>query len=626
MQRLIFESHPVFILLCLALGFGYAWILYRAHHTWGNRSNQLLFVLRAVLVSLISFLLVGPIIKLTQQFFEKPEIILLVDNSTSLKGEVDSIKLQGQVANFKTQLQQMNYVVTEKDLDGDEIEKIRFNKKSSDLTGSLKSVFANSEGKNLSSIVLFSDGIYNSGASPLYSPWRLPIQTVGLGDSIEHPDLILKNVAYNKIAYQGNKFPIRAEVAIQQFPDHDVKVVVYQNGTIVATQIKNSAKKSFLTFDFLIDAVEKGMQSIQVVIESNNDAERNFNNNFSRVFVDVVEGKKKILLVAPAPHPDIKALKAIVEKNPNYELIVHIPGVTKTESKFLQPGQTELVIFHQPFDAEMKTNKLFSNLSKSKSSILLIIGSKTNLRMLASNGIPLSFENYIQKDQVTASVNTNFHDFDFLENSNSMFLTFPPLQVPFGKFSFPAQAHILLNQRIGSVVTDRPLLLAWDENNRKAAAFIGEGLWQWRLQEYASTEKTEFFDDTFSKLIQYLSTLDDKRKFKFFPVQNEFTDAAPAIFEAQVYNDLFEKVYGSKIDIELKDEKKQITRYSYTLSPGGERYQIGGLKPGNYYYTASAEIGSKRETVSGRFLVTQQNIEPQNLVADFDLLRKLSKN
>jgi hypothetical protein len=272
----------------------------------------------------------------------------------------------------------------------------------------------------------------------------------------------------------------------------------------------------------------------------------------------------------------------------------------------------------------MKTASLFTQLSKAKSSLLLIIGNKSNLQQLASNGIPLRFDNPIQKDEVTALVNSSFHDFDFAANSNTGFAAYPPIQVPFGKFSYPANAQVLLNQRIGSVATDRPMLLSWEDNNRKMAAFIGEGLWQWRLAEYFNSEKTELFDDTFSKLVQYLSTLDDKRKFRFFPTQNEFTDAAPVSFEGQVYNDLFEKVYGNKIDLMLRDEQGKVTNYNYTLSPGGERYTIGGLKEGTYFYSASTVVNSKKEVLAGQFSVIAQNIESQNLVADYGLLRKLA--
>lgn len=623
MQRLIFESSPAFILVSIVLGLGYAILLYQAKHPWSKRVNRVLFILRAVVVSFLSFLLIGPILKLTNQLFEKPEIVLVVDNSSSLKEVVDSVKLQKNLSETESQFKDLGYEVVVKTLSGNTAQKIKFDARTSDLNDALKKILVDYEGKNLSSIVLFTDGIYNSGISPIYSSWHIPIHTIGLGDTTEHADLILKNVAYNKIAYQGNRFPIRAEVAVQTLSNQNVNVSVLRNGVVISQLQKNTGNKPFLEFDFLVDAKDKGIQRLDVVVEPV-AAESNLKNNRSGIFVEVVEGKKKILLIAPAPHPDIKALREVIEKNSNYELIVHIPGLSKTDPKLLQPGQEELIIFHQPFDTDLKTTALYTELSKGKSSLLLIIGGKTNLRQLTTGGVPLNFENPFQKDDVTPVVNVSFHDFDFDDNSNAVFSRFPPVQVPFGKFSYPPNAQVLLNQRIGSVVTDRPMLLSWEETNHKTAAFIGEGLWKWRLDEFASTEKTEIFDGTFSKLIQYLSTLDDKRKFRFFPLQNEFTDAIPAQFEGQVYNDLFEKVYGNKIELSLRNEQGRVSNYNYTLSPGGERYSIGGLKEGTYFYSASTIVNSKKEIVSGQFSVTAQNIESQNLVADFGLLRKLS--
>jgi len=624
MQRLVFESSPAFVLLCILLGLGYAFLLYRGKHPWSKRTNQLLFVVRTVVISLLSFLLIGPILKLTRNIFEKPEIVFLVDNSVSMSGVIDSAKLKTDMEAATTQLRSQGYEVSSKTLSAATTENLKFDQRASDINSALKNTFADFEGKNLSNVILVTDGIYNSGSSPLYSAWRVPVHTIGVGDTVEHADLILKNVAYNKIAYQGNRFPVRAEVAAQSLPNQNVTVLVFKNGTIIEQQQKKTNAKSFLQFDFLIDAKDKGTQRYEVVVQSV-AGEANLKNNHAGIFVEVVEGKKKILLIAPAPHPDIKAIGEVIERNPNYELVVHIPGVTKTDPKLLQPSQSELIIFHQPFDATMKTVALYQQLGKSKSSMLFIVGDRTNLRLLPSNGIALNFENPNQKDDATPVVNAAFHDFQFLDNSNAGFVRFPPVRVPFGKFSFPPNAQVLLQQRIGSVATERPMLLSWEDNSRKMAVFVGEGLWRWRLEEFSSTEKTELFDDTFSKLLQYLSTLEDKRKFRFFPMQNEFTDAAPVVFEGQVYNDLFEKVYGNKIDVTLRNDQGKITNYNYTLSPGGERYNIGGLKEGTYSYSASTDVNSKKEIVTGQFSVTAQNVESQNLVADFGLLRKLAQ-
>ena len=246
--------------------------------------------------------------------------------------------------------------------------------------------------------------------------------------------------------------------------------------------------------------------------------------------------------------------------------------------------------------------------------------------MLPTVGVPLTFENSSQRDEVQAVINPDFHDLGFSDDINTYVSRFPPVQVPFGKFSFPLTAKTVLYQRIGSVVTNRPLLYTVEDDRQKVAVLSGEGIWKWRLSEFQETEKTNAFDELFSKLLQYLSTQDDRRKFRSFPLQHEFTSDGPVVIESQVYNDLFEPMYGNAIDIELRDEQGKVTNYRYVIGPGNSRYRIGGLKEGVYRFKASTDLRGKKEEVRGEFLIAEQNQESQNLTADFALLRTLADN
>jgi hypothetical protein len=626
MQSLQFESSPFYILIGIVIGALYALVVYNAKYHWSKNSNRLLFGLRTILVASLFFLLVGPIVKLARNIFEKPTVVFLIDNSMSIQEVTDSVgrdELKSSLEKVGKEINELGYEVVYKDLTNSETYNTKFTHSTSDLSTGIKNVTNSYEGKNLAGIVLVSDGIYNSGISPLYTPIRVPISTVGLGDTTDRRDLVLKNVSFNKITYQGNRFPVHLDVMAQGFPQQRVNVSAFKNGKLLSKSEQNTETKLFLNFDFSIVASEKGTQRIDLLIEPI-DGEASIKNNRASIFVEVVEGRKKILLIAPAPHPDIKAIRTVVEKNSNYEFILHIPGVMEAEPAVLKPGVAELVIFHQIADRNNKTQALYQQYKTTSSSLLMVIGTQTNLRQLTPNQIPLIFENTSQWDEVTPVMNAGFHDFNFPENTNSIFSHYPPVEVPFGRFSYPKNATVLLYQRIGSVITDRPMLLSWEEERRKVAALIGEGAWKWRMNEFAETGKTEVFDDVFSKLIQYLSTLEDKQKFKSFPLQSEFADAVPVVIESQVYNDLFEPIYGNKILLEVKDEQQKTMHYQYVLSPGGTRYQIGGLKEGVYQFKSSTEINGKQEEVRGQFLVTAQNIESQNLTADFGLLRKLS--
>lgn len=626
MQRLLFEQSPYFILLCIAAGVGYAYILYTGNHTWSKRTNQILFTLRAVVVSFLAFLLLGPVLKLITNEYEKPTWVFLIDSSTSVGEVIDSVgqeRLTSSLSETKIAIENAGYEVKWKDLTGNEITSIKANGPASDLNRGIQNIVNEFEGRNLAGVVLVSDGIYNSGASPLYTPVRVPIYSVGLGDTTSRVDLILKNVAFNKVAYQGNKFPLKAQVLMQGIGNQDVSVTVLKDGKVLSSEKRNTGTKSLIDFDFQLDATEKGIQRYDISVKPL-DQESNKRNNAMSIFIEVVDGKKKIVLVAPAPHPDIKAIRSVVEKNSNYEFIVHIPGVANADASYLKPGAAELVIFHQVIDQAGRTLPVYNSLSKGSSSILMMIGGQSNFRQLSANQIPIQFESKGQWDEVTPVANSTFRDFGFSENSNGVFSRYPPVQVPFGKFTYPPKASVLLYQRIGSVTTDRPLLFSWEDGDKKVAALVGEGLWRWRLNEFADNGNTEIFDELFSKLIQYLSTQEDRRKFRSFPLQNEFSDSEAVVIESQVYNDLFELVYGNTIQLQLRDEQGKVTNYSYTTSPGGSRYRIGGLKEGVYRFKATTMLNDKTEEVNGQFLVRAQNIEAQNLTADFDLLRKLS--
>lgn len=627
MQRVILESSPVFVLFCLAISIGYGFLLYKSKHPWTKTINWILFAGRTTLVFLLSFLLLGPIIKQINNILEKPVFVVLQDNSVSVKETTDSTSLKSlstSVNLLKESLSGNGYDVAHKSFSDDDAQQIQFNAPTSDIQGALRKIANQYEGKSIGGVLLLSDGIYNSGLSPLYANYNFPVYTVGVGDTTQRQDIILKDLVYNKIAYQGNKFPLRAEILVKGFSNQNISVSLIHAGKLVERVNKNAGNEQLLIVDFNPQAAEKGIQRFDVQVEVKT-SEHNVKNNRATAFVEVVEGKKKILIVAASPHPDVKALRSVIERNSNYDFLLHIPGIQETEAKNLQPDAIDLVIFHQSPDKRGRTRDLFQRFNKSKTSLFVIVGQQTDLNFLTQNDVPLKFEQAPrQLDDVMPVINPTFSSFLISADANTVFAGFPPVWVPFAKMQVPASAGILLFQRVGSLTTEKPLLWIDAPDSRKIAIMLADGLWQWRLEEYSKEEGTEAIDEVFGKLIQYLSTTDDKSKFKSYPVDQQFSETEPIVLESQVYNDIYEPVYGNTISIEISDEMGKKYQYNYATSPGNARYEIGGLKEGIYRYKSSTTINGKKEEVRGQFLVTAQQAELQNLTADFDLLRKLS--
>lgn len=259
--------------------------------------------------------------------------------------------------------------------------------------------------------------------------------------------------------------------------------------------------------------------------------------------------------------------------------------------------------------------------------MLVVVGQQTDLKSMTDGKMPLAFDQPPrQYDDVMPVISPTFPYFLLSPEANAVFSGFPPVWVPFGRMQVPASAVTLLSQRVGSIATDKSLLWIDIPDNHKIAIMLGEGFWQWRLEEYSKNENTEAFDEVFGKLIQYLSTTDDKSRFKSYPLEQQFSDTEAVVFESQVYNEIYEPVFGNRVDLEITDDAGKKFKYNYVVSPGNARYQVGGLKEGIYKYTASTSINGKDEKVRGQFLVTAQQAELQNLTADFGLLRKLASS
>lgn len=627
MKHLIFESSPGFVLLCILAGVGYAWLLYTSKHPWSITLNRVLFAVRVVVVFLLAFFLLGPIIRYAQNTYEKPVFVLLQDNSLSVKESTDSVvrqQLEVRIAELQSGLSDNGYDAVVMNLSGDGFDQ-SFSAASTNVHDALRTITNRYEGRNVAGTLFVSDGIYNTGLSPAYGNYNFPVHTIGLGDTTPRADLMIKNLIYNKVAYQGNRFPLRVEVVVKGFPAEEVLVSLRYKNAVIDRQTKRSTGDGVLVFDFQPEASEQGIQRWDVQVETK-PQERNVKNNRASVFIEVVEGRKKILLVAASPHPDIKALRSVIEQNSNLEFLLHIPGIEETTPANLQPENIDLAIFHQAPDQRGRTRDVFQRFSRSRTSLFLVVGPTTDLNQVAQQQLPLVFEQPPRQfDEVTPSPNPAFANFTLAAEVNTAFAGYPPVQVHFGKLVLPPTITPLLFQRVGNLTTEKPLLYILNEE-RKTAIMLGEGMWRWRLHEFSRTEKTEAFDELIGKLVQFLSTTDDKRKFRSYTTQQQFADTEAVVFESQVYNDIYEPVYGNTVNLELTDEQGKRTQYSYILSPGNSRYAINGLREGVYRYRSSTTLDGRTEEIRGQFLVFEQQIELQNLTADFDLLRKLAQS
>ena len=87
----------------------------------------------------------------------------------------------------------------------------------------------------------------------------------------------------------------------------------------------------------------------------------------------------------------------------------------------LQPDEVDLAIFHQAPDIRGKTRELFQQFVASKTSLFLIMGSQTDLQMLARQNMPVKFESTPRDyDEVVPGSNPLFSQFVLSAETNTI--------------------------------------------------------------------------------------------------------------------------------------------------------------------------------------------------------------
>lgn len=583
----------------------------------------MLAAFRFVLVTLLCFLLMGPLLNQVTFFEEKPVVVLAVDNSASVPATYDSLDflaLKKNLSNISAEISAEGYELRIRNLQDyqSDVESIEFDQNATNLQSLLKGIASDYEQQNLVGVVLASDGIHNYGLSPQFTQLNFPVITIGLGDTIPARDLSIKSLNYNKVVYEGNRFPLIAEVYNNGFLNETVRVQVIKKGKVIGEEsIDLKGDEQINSVEFILDAELKGIETYQVQIVPK-EGENSLLNNKKQAFLEVVDSKQRILIAAKAPHPDIKALKNVIDKNEGTETVTYIEGFNSD----IPEGPFDLIILHELPDLTGFPSWLSAWLKSTNS--FYITGSGILSAINEQNPV-INYNNFGQSDNAGPNFNTNFNLFEIEASLLRRMAEYPPISVPYGQFNFKTQADILLYQRVGSVQTNRSLLSIYNGDDLKSAVFSGAGFWKWPLQEYAFNNDQKLFETLMGKLVQYLATKDDKRKFRVTTPQNQYFDSEAVTFQTDIYNELFEKIYDVNVDLKVVDGEGNQQEYNYVNSAAND-FKVTGLAPGIYSYTASAEVNGKSESSQGTFSVEKLDLEDINLTANHQLLKNIASN
>jgi hypothetical protein len=623
---LLFTTSPWFTLLCVVVGGLYAWLLYAPVGSWGKKVNLALAALRGLLVSIICFLLLGPQLRSIENTVDKARIVWAIDNSGSMTSAVNADVLRG-ITEASKALEEAGYDVSTVTLDGEnQLDSLSFDAPVTDLGGMLAGIRSDLEGQNVTDVVLLSDGIVNQGASPAFGVYPFKVHSFAVGDTIPPKDIRITGVRANQVAFLGNQFPIQVDLSAFGMAGQQATLTLTQGQKVLATRpVKITGESFFETADFLVSSAAKGLQRFTLELRSPG-GEKVQGTTRREVYVDIIDGRETILLLALSPHPDLKVFRSIVDQNENYELDIHILGLGSIP-KEIENKKYDLVILHQiPDLLNLSNQQQVTTILQKEAPVWYFYGNQSAPAPFNKINRNVAIPNEgVQKDQVTGKFNKAFTTITFDPAKLSLLEKLPPVSVPFGSYSLHPGTEVVLFQRLGTLDTQKPLFtIHVSGEGKKSAAFVGDGLWRWRQEEFSQTGKTEVIDDLLTKTIQLLALKEDKRKFRVTPTAAEYTSREEVVLQTEVYNDLYERIFGQEVTLKLTDEEGGVSTYTYVNSEGQPHFKISQLKEGAYRFVATTTIKGKEEVAEGRFLVRDVDLEQLNQTADHGLLRELS--
>ena len=604
-------------------------------------------LLRLSVLGVLCFLLLEPILK-TVTVEAEPATVLLVHDGTSSqwvgkdsttkrlaladwvnKAPLPFVENGFEVENYIFGTQLVGLGINDW---GDSIQssQLSFDAPRTDIGSALEGLRDKFSHRNIAGVIFTTDGLSNRGRDPEFGSQLLEVPHffVGTGDTTALRDVQVSDVICNEVAYLGNSFPLEAKIKARGFVGESVITSVQINGDLKEERIwiVNAGIDSE-NIRFELDATTTGTFKIEVTSRlQNGQNEALVANNSKVTFIEVLESKRKVLIVANAPHPDVAAIRKAVTANKHQttEVIFSSELIDFETSRDNSLPQHDILILHNIPNRFSPVPSSISEAIVSDTPIFFIGGGTSDLSQLPIERTGVDIEDSDLLETVQGVPNPGFSLFSTPESLASHLMTWAPLNTTFGEVKASGSLEVMLYQTLGTLKTQWPL---WafnkDASGRRSGIIVGDGIWRWRMENFLRDENFEVFDELINGSIQYLVSRDDIRRFRVDAPSKRDEDEHVK-FSAQVYDASLKPTTEVDIQLTIRNQKDQ--EYDYYFSVSEQRYRLdcGRLAPGEYTWNSSCLLDGEIYEENGSFVITSLKAEMSSLPANHALLKRLS--
>ena len=582
-----------------------------------SKLNMLFSFLRFISVFSVLLLLINPRFEQISLSVEKPNLVIAVDNSSSikhLKQDNETVEFINKLSNNKELKDKFNLELYTFGESLKPLDSLTFLEKQTNIYSAfnqLSQVYK----QTISPTLLITDGnqTYGNDYQFISSTYKQPVYPIVLGDTLTYTDLKIKQLNVNKYAYLKNKFPV--EVILVYNGNDNVNsnfVITKGNTTVYSKMVSFSKKDNSKVISFTLPANNTGVSNFKATIIPLEN-EKNTVNNSKNFAVEVINQKTKIAIVSDFIHPDLGALKKSIESNEQRSA-----SFVNSKEIIKQINDFQLIILYQPNDSFKPIFQLLESQNRNK---FIIIGPKTDLNFINNLNTNYDFEITDQTENYQAELNINYSPF-LIDNID--FESFPPLESNYGSVIFSVPFQTILNKTINGVSTNEPLLATFEKNRSREAVLFGENIWKWRAQSYINSKSFNEFDNFIGKLIQYLASNKQKNRLNI-DYESFYNGSSNIVIKAEFFDENYVFDTRETLTITVTDKvSKQQKTFPLILKNNNYQVDLSSLPPSEYSFTIKAT--NENLSKSGSFQILEYNVEQQFLSANVTKLQKLATN
>lgn len=641
-MSLSFQTSIVLIIAVAAGAAAFAYYVYRRTVPVVSRRQQwLLIVLRSSALTLTLLSLFEPLLVLTSSSEQLPSVAVLVDRSLSMsqkdkggdRGELVKSLLRRESFSRLTEASNLQLQQFAHDLLPLHRDSLTMNGGATDISGAIQSALKNSPSQ-LQSIILITDGNYNAGSNPLYEAerTRIPIFTIGVGDTVEQRDIGVSKLTVNTVGYVESAIPVDAVVRVSGMEQVTATVTLREEGkrieekqVTIPSSLRSVAEVP-VRFSYLPRA--EGMKKISVSVSPQAE-EITEKNNTRSAMVKILKNKMQVTVIAGAASPDVAAVLQTLHADQNISaaLFVQMPNgelMSRTNAPLPQSLTTTDCLLLIGFPTAQSSGSVVHTIvekAKERSlSVMFIAGrliDPQKTKMLEPI-LPVSVVSPRIDEQSILPALIPQHRYHALVHIDAekfplfRWDKFPPAYASFQTFSSKPEAQTLLSVKIQGVTLQNPLLVVRNVAGTKSLAMTGYGINRWKTLAAASPDTRGVFDVWLASMVRWLATRNDDSPFKVEPTKEFFSQGEPIAFTAQLYNENFQPLDNADLPLAIRTLTGEQAATVSLPSIGSGRYEgyAPPLAQGEYVYSAHSLIGGDTVgSTSGRFSVGEQSVE-----------------